>query len=172
MPPRDNWTPERIKRMLALLHEGLSASVISEDLGGVSRSAVIGKLYRMGYSVSSPAYKGVGTDVLAHRFQAKRAARDFARRMRAKLDIHPIPAPKADDVARLSFLQLDDSCAPKLCRWIPGDPAGKGPREAQFCGLETIPGKPYCPGHLARAYTAPAPRRNPQVVREREREPA
>lgn len=42
-----NWTPERISKMLHMWRDGFSASEIAERLGGVSRSAVCGKVWRL-----------------------------------------------------------------------------------------------------------------------------
>ena len=43
-----SWTDERIDRLKAMWTEGATASQIAEDLGGVSRNAVIGKAHRLG----------------------------------------------------------------------------------------------------------------------------
>ena len=43
-----SWTDERIDRLRTMWENGLTASQIAEDLGGVSRNAVIGKAHRLG----------------------------------------------------------------------------------------------------------------------------
>ncbi len=43
-----SWTDERIERLKAMWTQGKTASVIAEELGGVSRNAVIGKAHRLG----------------------------------------------------------------------------------------------------------------------------
>ena len=43
-----SWTDERIERLRTLWMEGNTASQIADDLGGVSRNAVIGKAHRLG----------------------------------------------------------------------------------------------------------------------------
>jgi len=43
-----SWTEERIERLKKLWHDGATASQIADDLGGVSRNAVIGKAHRLG----------------------------------------------------------------------------------------------------------------------------
>ena len=43
-----SWTDERIDQLKRLWEQGLTASQIAEDLGGVSRNAVIGKAHRLG----------------------------------------------------------------------------------------------------------------------------
>ena len=43
-----SWTEERIERLKRMWHEGATASQIADELGGVSRNAVIGKAHRLG----------------------------------------------------------------------------------------------------------------------------
>ena len=43
-----SWTEERIDRLKAMWSQGSTASMIAEELGGVSRNAVIGKAHRLG----------------------------------------------------------------------------------------------------------------------------
>ena len=43
-----SWTDERIDRLKTMWENGLTASQIADDLGGVSRNAVIGKAHRLG----------------------------------------------------------------------------------------------------------------------------
>jgi GcrA cell cycle regulator len=43
-----SWTDERIEQLKDLWSKGMTASQIADDLGGVSRNAVIGKAHRLG----------------------------------------------------------------------------------------------------------------------------
>jgi GcrA cell cycle regulator len=43
-----SWTDERIERLKELWTRGMTASQIADELGGVSRNAVIGKAHRLG----------------------------------------------------------------------------------------------------------------------------
>src|SRR5204862_3387130 len=43
-----SWTDERIERLKKMWHDGATASEIADELGGVSRNAVIGKARRLG----------------------------------------------------------------------------------------------------------------------------
>ncbi|WP_419825127.1 GcrA family cell cycle regulator [Sphingomonas sp.] len=53
------WTDERIEKLKTLWGQGLTASQIADDLGGVSRNAVIGKAHRLGLeSRPSPVKPG------------------------------------------------------------------------------------------------------------------
>ena len=54
-----SWTDERIERLRAMWADGSTASQIAEDLGGVTRNAVIGKAHRLGLeSRPSPVKSG------------------------------------------------------------------------------------------------------------------
>ena len=43
-----SWPEERIERLKKMWHDGATASQIADELGGVSRNAVIGKAHRLG----------------------------------------------------------------------------------------------------------------------------
>lgn len=54
-----SWTDERIETLRKLWENGLTASQIADELGGVSRNAVIGKAHRLGLkSRPSPVKSG------------------------------------------------------------------------------------------------------------------
>lgn len=48
--PGNTWTDERVEQLRKLWSEGLSASQIATEIGGVTRNAVIGKVHRLGLS--------------------------------------------------------------------------------------------------------------------------
>jgi GcrA cell cycle regulator len=77
-----SWTEERIDRLISMLTEGATASQIAEELGGVSRNAVIGKAHRLGLeSRPSPVKPGEEKEKKAKAAPAPKAAK-------------PAPAPK------------------------------------------------------------------------------
>ena len=43
-----SWTDERIEKLTKMWEGGATASQIADELGGVSRNAVIGKAHRLG----------------------------------------------------------------------------------------------------------------------------
>ena len=45
-----SWTDERVELLKKLWSDGLSASQIAGELGGITRNAVIGKVHRLGLS--------------------------------------------------------------------------------------------------------------------------
>jgi GcrA cell cycle regulator len=78
-----SWTEERIERLKKMWHEGATASQIADELGGVSRNAVIGKAHRLGLEQRpSPVKPGDEKEV-------KKAAP-------APAAAAPKPAPKLD----------------------------------------------------------------------------
>ena len=59
-----SWTEERIERLKKMWHQGATASQIADELGGVSRNAVIGKAHRLGLEQRpSPVKPGEEKDV-------------------------------------------------------------------------------------------------------------
>src|SRR6266436_7579726 len=55
-----SWNDERVETLKRLWAEGLSASHIATELGGITRNAVIGKVHRLGISgrAKSPSSAG------------------------------------------------------------------------------------------------------------------
>jgi GcrA cell cycle regulator len=69
-----SWTDERIDQLKTLWEKGLTASQIAEQLGGVSRNAVIGKAHRLGLkSRPSPVKSGDASKKAAPKKAAKPA---------------------------------------------------------------------------------------------------
>jgi GcrA cell cycle regulator len=63
------WTDERIEQLKKLWENGMTASQIADELGGVSRNAVIGKAHRLGLQSRPSPVKGTevgGTGAVAH----------------------------------------------------------------------------------------------------------
>jgi GcrA cell cycle regulator len=53
------WTDERIEQLKSMWEKGMTASQIADELGGVSRNAVIGKAHRLGLQARpSPVREG------------------------------------------------------------------------------------------------------------------
>ncbi|MDQ3074065.1 MAG: GcrA family cell cycle regulator [Pseudomonadota bacterium] len=88
-----SWTDERIDRLKAMWADGSTASQIAEDLGGVSRNAVIGKAHRLGLE-SRPSPVRAGEDKTKPAKPAKPAPAATATAMEAASKLKPKPAPK------------------------------------------------------------------------------
>jgi len=83
-----SWTDERIDRLKKMWSEGATASQIADELGGVSRNAVIGKAHRLGLDARpSPVKPG-------EEKEKKSAAAAPTKAPRAET-----PAPRAADPA-------------------------------------------------------------------------
>lgn len=68
-----SWTDERIEQLKTMWTKGMTASQIAEELGGVSRNAVIGKAHRLGLqSRPSPVKANDGEDAPARKPAAPR----------------------------------------------------------------------------------------------------
>jgi GcrA cell cycle regulator len=87
-----SWTDERMERLKKMWADGATASQIADELGGVSRNAVIGKAHRLGLEQRpSPVKPG-------EEKEAKKAAPAPA--AAAAAAPAPRPAPKADAPTR------------------------------------------------------------------------
>jgi GcrA cell cycle regulator len=84
-----SWTEERIERLKKMWHDGSTASQIADELGGVSRNAVIGKAHRLGLE-QRPSPVKPGEEV------AKKPAAAAAAPTPAPAP-KPAPEPEADE---------------------------------------------------------------------------
>ena len=133
------WTDERVDQLKSLWTEGLSASQIARVLGNVTRTAVIGKVHRLG---------------LAGRAMPARNERPrLPTAPRVSLRHHHMPEPPVveedpiilDDGSFATVLTIND----RMCRWPIGAPAE---HEFHFCGRKPKSGSPYCEAHARKAY--------------------
>jgi GcrA cell cycle regulator len=93
-----SWTEERIERLKKMWHDGATASQIADELGGVSRNAVIGKAHRLGLEQRpSPVKPGEEKDKKAHAPAAAAPTPKAAGAPRADApqSAAPAPAPSA-----------------------------------------------------------------------------
>ncbi|MFC4295990.1 GcrA family cell cycle regulator [Novosphingobium tardum] len=95
-----SWTDERIEKLTKMWEGGATASQIAEELGGVSRNAVIGKAHRLGLkarpSPVKPNEKAETPAPAARPAPAAPAARPVATRAAPAAPIAPRPAPPAE----------------------------------------------------------------------------
>lgn len=88
-----SWTDERIDQLKTLWENGLTASQIAEELGGVSRNAVIGKAHRLGLkSRPSPVKANSSAKKAAPKKSAKAST---APKMQASQEAAPLPPRKS-----------------------------------------------------------------------------
>src|SRR5512142_1249037 len=88
------WTDERVELLKKLWQEGLSASQIAKQLGGVTRNAVIGKVHRLGLSGRATPSKPARTVFKAPRpARPVTAAPSAPRRIAEPAALQPQPSP-------------------------------------------------------------------------------
>jgi GcrA cell cycle regulator len=165
-----SWIIDKVEQLKKLWADGLSASQIAAELGGISRNSVIGKVHRLGFAgrpkrpagtmprrrkrrshgatmpIVRPAIRGNTALTSMHAFEPER-------RPEPEVIENIIPIGQ-----RCSTLELSEG----KCRWPIGDPSTT---DFFFCGGKTIEGLPYCGYHARIAY-------QPAVDRRRDRRTA
>lgn len=132
-----SWTDQRIDQLKALWEKGLTASQIAEELGGVSRNAVIGKAHRLGLKSRPSPVKANDTDKKAAPKKpaaaapVKAAAPAAPVRARAAAPVaEPVaPAPADDDAAEAPAQRA--SSMPRIVSIGPGGFMRQGPGDQQ-----------------------------------------
>lgn len=147
-----SWTDERVTTLKKLWLDGLSASQIAKQLGGVTRNAVIGKVHRLGLSgraaPSQPSRPAFKTPRPARPVTAAPSApRRVAEAVSATAPAVPAPQPvyRVEEPGSATVLTL----GAHMCKWPIGDPSTDS---FTFCGRRSCEGAPYCVEHAKVAY--------------------
>jgi GcrA cell cycle regulator len=142
------WNEERIEALTRLWREGFSAAQVARQLGGVSRSAVIGKVHRLGIAgreiPSRPGNLG-GRPSRRVRVSAGGPARRPATAQAPRLPASPRTA-VFEAAPTATILTLSEHG----CRWPIGDPGEAG---FGFCGRVKTGHGAYCAGHAPMAHS-------------------
>src|SRR5262249_12510974 len=152
------WTDERVELLKKLWADGLSASQIAAELGGITRNAVIGKVHRLGLSgraksPSSASPRPRKARPSGHMMRVPRPSMRGNTALAYEYELEPEPELIEIPVEqRKTLLQLTE----KTCRWPVGDP---GSAEFFFCGGDAVTDMPYCSYHSRVAYQPAADRR-------------
>lgn len=162
-----SWTEEVTAQATSLWMAGHSAAQVAMQIGCPSRSAVIGKIHRLGLSGRTRVQTSTGAkpSASAKRKPARQAPSKprviepvgpvLALNVSTELPSVPLPAPAepleaveavCGAPAAILALRLGD------CRWPIGDP---GAPSFRFCCASTRPGRSYCAGHEALASSRP-----------------
>jgi len=158
-----SWTDDRVDTLRKLWTEGLSASQIAAELGGVTRNAVIGKVHRLGLSGRA---KGANQSGGGRRKKPASRASGFAKTQKTNsaggskksegTSAPTRPAPIVDlpepTPMMLDLLQLTEH----TCKYPVGDPQEE---TFGFCGAKSRDGDPYCEYHCRLTYQPAADRR-------------
>ncbi len=98
-----SWTDERIEQLRQLWGKGITASQIADELGGVSRNAVIGKAHRLGLKARpSPVKSNESAKKDAPKKSAAVKEAAPAAPTPAAPAVKAAPAPRAEKVARVA----------------------------------------------------------------------
>ena len=158
------WTDERVESLKKLWGEGLSASQIAAELGGITRNAVIGKVHRLGLSgrakspsASAPRPRKARAHAHTHMMRVSRPAVRGNTALAHAYDFEPEPEPElVDNVIPLGQRRTILELTEDTCRWPIGDP---GSTEFFFCGGQAGTGAALL--HLPLAGRLPAGGRPP-----------
>jgi GcrA cell cycle regulator len=134
----ETWRSEDIELLKRLWGEGVTADAIGRQLGGLSRSAVLGKIFRLRLGGAGKPQAGSGGKAPERRHAGKAPA--------------IVPPAKSRRQGKTLF-ELTNTC----CRWPYKRPGGE---KYFFCGVpeaDLEAGIPYCPRHMKRAYLVPPP---------------
>ncbi len=150
-----SWTDERVETLRTLWLDGLSASQIAKQLGGVTRNAVIGKVHRLGLSgratpsqPSPVAFKPPRARPAAPAATAaprRHAMPEAPQRPLAEARLPTPPPERIETPGAATVLTLGRH----MCKWPIGDPSST---EFTFCGRRAADERPYCVEHARLAY--------------------
>lgn len=158
------WTDDRVEVLKKLWADGLSASQIAKQLGGVTRNAVIGKVHRLGLSgrattsrmKSIRPRKRATTSRRAPRLRYGAGAATGAKTFAIE-DGDPGYVSTVEELVipleeRAYIMDLNEH----TCRWPIGDPQHE---DFHYCGKGKVEGTPYCEHHAQVAFQPPQSRR-------------
>ncbi|GJD32913.1 hypothetical protein PMNALOAF_4193 [Methylobacterium adhaesivum] len=180
-----SWSDERVDLLRRLWQEGLSASRIATQLGGVTRNAVIGKIHRLGLSgrvtkgaegdtprkpareVEAPTGPETAAGAASDSPATETTGTVIPMQSPSQASAPEVPATPAS-VARMEPVSLAVSSRvtimdlrESMCRWPLGDPTSP---DFHYCGDRAITGLPYCPQHAQIAYQPAAERKRDRRV--------
>jgi GcrA cell cycle regulator len=160
-----SWTDERIELLKKLWAEGLSARQIADQLGGITRNAVIGKVHRLGLSGRctttvqapvrtpkkrpTPALKVVGGET--PRSPRPAVAKEPREKRQPVFEVYsnpyvePVEELEVPEGERITIETLSEG----QCKWPIGDPLSE---HFHFCGRHQHGESVYCEFHSAKAY--------------------
>ena len=142
------WTDERVETLKRLWKKGITAQSIAQRLGGVSRSAVLGKVFRLRLDAA-----GAAALPCKEKPDDSDATRAHLTDLNCSADplvsdaLPASPPPPARKRGKSLFELTNESC-----RWPHGRP---GTARFFFCGAPGADfdlGMPYCAHHAQRAY--------------------
>ncbi|WP_297323546.1 GcrA family cell cycle regulator, partial [uncultured Bartonella sp.] len=180
------WTDERVELLKKLWSDGLSASQIAAQLGGVSRNAVIGKVHRLKLSgrgkttKTTPRTKKQPETVVNNVTSGVRTNRSATTQPMAASSEVSQTKPSSIGAAALKIDFIEDAVSEvneqpskdvvvpmsrhlsllqlseNTCKWPVGDPLSE---DFYFCGADAGESGPYCAFHAKLAFQPVSERR-------------
>lgn len=173
-----DWSDENVATLKKLFDEGHSFSVIAKRMGGgLTRNACLGKAHRLGFAQRGRASVPPAPRTVAPR-PAKPSPPSKPSAPAARVQREPPPAPAPSPRLGIAgnghvYTQAPSAPLPRLrvvepsgnpariidpgfggCRWpIEADPGRGRMDEQRFCCGPREPGKTYCSGHRALAFS-------------------
>lgn len=138
-----DWTPEKVSELKKMWAANKTATEISRMFGGVSRSAILGKIHRMKLPPRPLVQKP--------RSKTPRASNDQLCAPRVPVDRGDAARAFGEKPCSLMDLKAHQ------CRWPVGDP--KSP-DFVFCTADSVHHSNYCDRHAALAADRNPRRRN------------
>jgi GcrA cell cycle regulator len=152
------WNEAKVETLTQLWGEGISASEIARQIGGVTRNAVIGKAHRMKLGEKGKTHPSISKkEGAAIPKTAKAIVKLQARATVAPAMPEPVvikfELPPALNFGTEAVFHLTE----RTCKWPVGDPTESSFR---FCGAArgSDPRAPYCTHHVGMAYAEPSKR--------------
>ena len=153
------WNPQTEARLFELWKAGHPGSVIANIMRAPSRSAVIGKLHRMGYTATHPEAPARTKDMISARGTRTRIAGGGhgGKRVAGGVVTAPIkrqPMAKLMTSAAIFPIQMNPTpfldLASDQCRFALDDINAPATADTLFCGAKQRNGSSYCEHHHAR----------------------
>ena len=132
-----NWTEEKVEKLKELWGKGNTASQIAEIIGGISRTAVIGKAHRLNLSAKIKKRSVLSNQISNEKFDSanikKQGRKDKFKSFLLDKNFEP--------AKNLNLEELND----QTCKYMEEHP---NEHNASFCGRKTVEKFSYCPLHL------------------------
>jgi GcrA cell cycle regulator len=141
------WNDDEVNLLKKLWADGETAQAIAAKLGGISRSSVLGKIFRLRLGPRKAREKPDVQTVVAM------GACEPIKRRRRSFGFKKLSTANSERQGKTLF-ELSNDC----CRWPYRRP---GTERYFFCGAagaDLEGGVPYCARHMKRAYLVPPPR--------------
>lgn len=168
-----SWTNERVEQLKKLWEEGLSATQIAIQIGGVSRNSVIGKVHRLKLAGRGRGRKQ-SPKVAPEKSKPKSVPPDAYKPILKRALVAEVPQvqeskpPVMEPASIETYRLFSNSVVPasrhldlhklteRTCKWPEGDPQTES---FSFCGNDSGDTGPYCSYHTRLAYQPRGERR-------------